>query len=199
MWLIVSFFLWGRLALVCSETSFLPWQESPVLPSFCLSQVTKLNHRTEAAKVYLPKLVSPQPAHCCCCCCWYLVKPLMIRLTPLNNPVELFGKVKFTSISLNANSFLKSSMIQIKTSVGRPRPCSASPGRCEVSETSFQGDLLAADKRARSLLYRSVRGADSRECKHTSVFSVWLQRRKPSRCYKCCMGMWFCVSIWDQV
>lgn len=62
----------------------------------------------------------------------------MILLTPLNNPVEPFGKVtaKFTSVSLNANSFLKSSMIQIKTSVRRPRPCRASPGRCEVSETA---------------------------------------------------------------
>lgn len=49
--------------------------------------------------------------------------------------------------------------------------------KCEVSETDFEAEPVAADKRARSLFYRSVRGDDSSECKHTSVFSVWFHRR----------------------
>lgn len=42
--------------------------------------------------------------------------------------------------------FSKSTMKQTKPTPGRPRPRKASPGVCEVSETNFSSDQLAADE-----------------------------------------------------
>lgn len=144
--------------------------------------------------MYLPRLLSPNPKS----------RLLLLLLSETLNDYKLMS-LSLATVELPPSEFSqfdnqfkcrllfpKSTIEQMENALPG-HALGASPGRCEVSETNFSSDQLAADKRAVSLLYRSVRGADSREPPANThhPFSLVVSKEKGRAIV--CMDMVVCV------